>query len=44
MQQSDWLVTVVLNSIDHAVEKHVLKALGSDHNLGLLSFRHLEMF
>ena len=44
VQQSNWLVTVVENWIDHAVKKHVLKTEDNDLNFGLLSFRHLEMF
>ena len=27
IQQSDWSVAVVLNSVDHSVENHVLKPI-----------------
>ena len=27
IQQSDWLVSVILNSLDHTVENHVLKTV-----------------
>ena len=40
-QQSDWSSA---NSIDHDVEKHVLKTIGNGLNCGLLSFTHLESF
>ena len=46
---ADWnpaiwlLVTVVYNSKDHALENHVPKTIDNDLNVGLLSFRHLEM-
>ena len=44
IQQSDWLVVVVENSVDHTVKNHVLKTIDNDINRGLLSFRHLKMF
>ena len=40
--QANWLVALILNLIDHAVGILVLK-LGSELNLGLLSFRHLRI-
>ena len=42
--QSDWLVTLVVNSIYHSVENRVLKTIDSGLNLCISSFRHLEMF
>ena len=39
IQQFDWLVTVVKNSRDHAVENHVLETIDNDLNCGLLSSR-----
>ena len=30
VQHFDWLVTIVLNSVDHAVEKYVLIAIDND--------------
>ena len=38
VQPSDWLATVVLNSMDHVVENHVLKAIDNGLNGGLLVF------
>ena len=44
IQQSDWLVTVVQNSTDNAVQNHVLKTIHDGLNHSPLSFRHLKMF
>ena len=43
IQQLDWLVTVVEDSIDHADKNHILKTIDDVLNHGLLSFRHSEM-
>ena len=40
--QSYWLVTLVLNSIDHTVENHVLKTIDNNLNHDLLSFETLK--
>ena len=44
IQRSDLSVGVVQNSVDHAVENHVLKTIDNDINRDLLSFRHAEIF
>ena len=36
--QFDWLIVVLKNSIDHAVEIHVLKTMDNDLNRSLLRF------
>ena len=43
IQQSDWLVAVVYNSTDHAVDNHVLKTIDSKLDGGLLSLKHFKL-
>ena len=44
IHQSDWLVTMVQNSIDRDVENNVLKTIDNDFSHSLFSFRHLKLF
>ena len=44
IQQSDWLFTLVCNSMDQAAENHSLKTIDNDLNCCLLSFRLVELF
>ena len=41
IQKTDWSVTVIYKSIDHAIEINVFKTTDNSLNCGLMSFRQL---